>query len=186
MIQRATNVVRNARPDEFPEIGKLMTRVYSQLEGFPNEVEQPAYYQMLANIGDLTNNPETELLVAVSADQKKLQGAVVYFGDMAFYGSGGSATAEKDASGFRLLAVDPAARGQGIGKLLTLECIDKARRKGHSQMVIHTTQAMQTAWKMYEKLGFQRSEDLDFLQEALPVFGFRLRLGENPGRETDQ
>jgi hypothetical protein len=36
--------------------------------------------------------------------------------------------------------------------------------------------AMQTAWKMYEKLDFKRSEDLNFMQGELPVFGFRLQL----------
>ncbi len=43
--------VRNAMPAEFAEIGKLMVQVYSQLEGFPKESEQPDYYKMLANIG---------------------------------------------------------------------------------------------------------------------------------------
>ena len=33
-------------------------------------------------------------------------------------------------------------------------------------MIIHTTMAMQTAWKMYEQIGFKRSEDLDFMQAA--------------------
>jgi GNAT superfamily N-acetyltransferase len=33
---------------------------------------------------------------------------------------------EQNAAGFRLLFVDPLARGQGIGKLLTNECIRKA------------------------------------------------------------
>lgn len=165
--------VRNAEPREFPEIGKLMVQVYAQLEGFPKETEQPAYYEMLANIGDLTNKPETELLVAVSPEGH-IAGGVVFFGDMQYYGSGGTATGEKNAAGFRLLAVNPAARGQGVGKLLTLECIRKARAKKVRHMVIHTTQAMQTAWQMYEHLGFQRAEDLDFMQGELPVFGFRL------------
>jgi hypothetical protein len=43
-------------------------------------------------------------------------------------------------------------------------------------LIIHSTMAMQTAWKMYERLGFKRSEDLDFMQGELPVFGFRLLL----------
>ncbi len=170
--------IRKAKPSEFPEIGALMVSVYSQLEGFPKISEQPEYYRMLRNIGELTEKPEAELLVAVSSEGKVL-GAVVYFGDMSFYGSGGSANGETDASGFRLLAVDPAARGQGIGKLLTLECIAKAKHRGHSQVVIHTTKAMQTAWSMYERLGFRRSEDLDFMQEELPVFGFRLIVGND-------
>ncbi len=152
-----------------------MVQVYSQLEGFPNESEQPDYYNMLANIGALTKQPNTELLVAVSSDLK-IGGAVVYFSDMKYYGSGGTATKEQNASGFRLLAVDPTTRGQGIGKLLTDKCIQKARDNKHFQVVIHTTKAMQVAWSMYENIGFKRSEDLDFIQSELPVFGFRLLL----------
>lgn len=165
--------VRNATPGEFEEIGKLMVRVYSQLDGFPGPDEQPLYYQMLARIGEQTEKPGAELLVAVSPEER-IAGAVVYFNDMQYYGSGGTATKEKNAAGFRLLAVDPSARGKGIGKLLTIECIRKTRHYKIPQLIIHTTKAMQTAWAMYEKIGFKRSEDLDFLQGELPVFGFRL------------
>lgn len=174
-MTRQEYIVRHANPEEFEQIGKLMVRVYSQLEGFPKQDEQPVYYKMLANIGELTNKPETELLVAVSIENK-MAGGVVYFSDMQYYGSGGTATQEKNAAGFRLLAVDPSARGKGIGKLLTNECIRKAKEKQLSQVIIHSTKAMQTAWKMYEGMGFKRSEDLDFLQGELPVFGFRLYL----------
>ena len=175
MKENNSIVIRNAKTNEFQKIGLLMVEVYSQLEGFPKESEQPSYYKMLLNVGELTNNPETELLVAATSDNKIL-GAVVYFGDMKYYGSGGTATKEQNASGFRLLAVNPSIRGKGIGKLLTLECINKARIKKQKQVVIHTTKAMMTAWKMYENMGFKRSEDLDFMQSELPVFGFRLRL----------
>lgn len=162
-------------PAEFEEIGQLMIRVYSQLEGFPKESEQPNYYKMLANIGDFTGKPGTELLVAVDTDNK-IAGGVVYFSDMKYYGSGGTATMEQNAAGFRLLAMDHSARGLGIGKMLTNECIRKASAKKLSQVIIHSTKAMQTAWKMYESMGFKRSEDLDFMQQELPVFGFRLLL----------
>lgn len=167
--------VRNANPDEFSEIGRLMVQVYSQLEGFPRASDQPAYYKMLADVGALTNKPEAELLVAVSPENK-IAGAVVYFGDMRYYGSGGTATGEQNSSGFRLLAVSPASRGQGIGKLLTEACIQKAKGKEHNQVVLHTTKAMQIAWKMYEAFGFKRSQDLDFMQGDLQVYGFRLLL----------
>lgn len=168
-------IIRNAKPEEFEELGQLMVKVYSQLEGFPKPNEQPVYYQMLANIGGQTKKPCTELLAAVNSDCK-LAGGVVYFSDMQYYGSGGTATQEKNASGFRLLAVDPAFRGHGVGKLLTMECIRKATEDKNRCVVIHTTKAMQTAWKMYEQIGFKRSEDLDFMQGNLPVFGFRLFL----------
>jgi hypothetical protein len=77
--------VRNALPGEFEEIGKLLVQVYSQLDGFPKQNEQLNYYKMLTNIGELTKKPETELLVAVSSDNK-IAGAVVYFSDMQYYG----------------------------------------------------------------------------------------------------
>jgi GNAT superfamily N-acetyltransferase len=130
---------------------------------------------MLETVGDLTNKPGTEILVAVSPENK-IAGAVVYFADMKNYGSGGTATQEKNAAGFRLLAVDPATRGHGLGKVLTHACIQKAKDQQLGQMIIHTTKAMQTAWGMYEKIGFKRSTDLDFAQGDLLVFGFRLKL----------
>lgn len=173
-MQEETFTVRNARPGEEKAAGQLMVSVYSSLEGFPGISEQPAYYAMLVNVGELCSRPGASLILALDAEQ--IAGAVVYFGDMKQYGSGGSATLETDAAGFRLLAVDHEYRGLGIGKLLVEACISRAREQGRSQVIIHSTKSMKTAWKMYEKMGFGRSEDLDFLQGSLPVFGFRLPL----------
>ncbi|OUR91106.1 GNAT family N-acetyltransferase [Flavobacteriales bacterium 34_180_T64] len=167
--------VRCALPHEFLRVGQLMVAVYSRLEGFPNKKEQPDYYRMLANIGEQTNKPNTELLVCVMAEGI-IGGAVVYFSDMAQYGSGGTATKEINASGFRLLAVDPKFRGNGIGKLLTKACIQKAISHNNTQVIIHSTEFMRIAWEIYINIGFERSEDLDFMQGELPVYGFRLQL----------
>ena len=169
--------IRDIRRDEHDALGGLMVKVYSSLEGFPTPSEQPRYYEMLANIGQFTERPGARVLVAVAPDGE-LAGGVVYFGDMAQYGSGGIATTVADASGIRLLAVDPRFRGSGVGKALTAECIRIAREAGHAQVILHTTAAMQTAWAMYERIGFARAEELDFLQEGFPVYGFRLRLDD--------
>lgn len=167
--------IRDLRAEESDALGQLMVEVYSHLEGFPSTEEQPRYYELLAHIGRFTEKKDTRVLVALTP-KGELVGGIVYFGDMAEYGSGGTATAEKNASGIRLLGIDPQFRGMGAGKALTLACIQLAREKGHAQVILHTTQAMQIAWKMYEHLGFARSEDLDFLQQGFPVFGFRLNL----------
>ncbi|MFM2482282.1 GNAT family N-acetyltransferase [Celerinatantimonas sp. YJH-8] len=167
--------IREIKPEEFVILSQLMVDVYSNLEGFPTPQEQPHYYEMLQNIGALTQKPNTKVLVAIS-DSHQLLGGVVYFSDMKQYGSGGTATTETCASGIRLLAVRPEARKHGVGKALTEYCIDLAKQSAHQQVILHTTQAMAIAWKMYEKLGFVRSEDLDFQQAELSVFGFRLTL----------
>jgi GNAT superfamily N-acetyltransferase len=169
--------IRNIQPGEFETLGQLMVEVYSNLDGFPKPNEQPRYYEMLADISRLSGKPSTQVLVAIS-DEGQLVGGVVYFDDMAQYGSGGTAVSLKDAAGIRLLGVDPKFRGSGAGKALTAACIQRAREQGHSQVVLHTTQAMTVAWALYERLGFARSGDLDFLQDGLPVFGFRLELKE--------
>ncbi|OJJ23795.1 GNAT family N-acetyltransferase [marine bacterium AO1-C] len=167
--------LRNAHPHEYTAIGKLMVKVYSQLEGFSTPEEQPKYYEKLANVGDFTQNSGVELLVAVSADGQ-IGGAVVFFDDMQFYASGGKATQEKNAAGFRLLAVDPDHRGHKLGKLLTKACIQKAKEAKVNQLIIHSTNTMKVAWKMYENMGFQRFTDLDFMQGDIQVCGFRLLL----------
>lgn len=167
--------IREILRNEYKLLGKLMVDVYSNLDGFPTQDEQPSYYEMLANIGDFNEKRDTKVLVAISTEGEFV-GGVVYFADMTRYGSGGTATTIKNGSGIRLLGVDPKSRGAGVGKALTNACLKLARDSGHSQVILHTTQAMQLAWKLYTKLGFERSQDLDFTQEELPVFGFRLRL----------
>ena len=166
--------IREITDDECMEFGQLLVEVYKQLEGFPSPEEQPSYYHMLANIGSFLTKPKIKIFVAKSATA--ILGGVVYFGDMAQYGSGGSATKETHASGIRLLGVSSKARGLGVGKALTQKCLEQSKLDGNSKVVLHTTASMQVAWQMYEKLGFQRAEDLDFMQEQLPVFGFRLSI----------
>jgi transposase len=47
-----------------------------------------------------------------------------------------------------------------------------------TQQGLNVSYALRVAWAMYERLGFERSPDLDFRQEALEVFGLRQRLLE--------
>ncbi len=167
--------IGDLRPEDAAALGQLMVEVYSALEGFPSPEAQPAYYDLLRGIGRFTEKPGVRVLTA-HTEAGALVGGVVYFADMAHYGSGGTATRERNASGIRLLGIDPRFRGLGAGKALTEACIDLARAAGHGQVILHTTQAMTQAWAMYERMGFRRSEDLDFLQQGFPVFGFRLAL----------
>jgi ribosomal protein S18 acetylase RimI-like enzyme len=55
----------------------------------------------------------------------------------------------------RMLAVDPPARGQGIGRKLTRACIDKARRDRAAAIALHTSPAMAAALALYLRMGFQ-------------------------------
>lgn len=173
MIETAINISK-ATSKDYPSIGKLMVEVYSNLEGFATPEEQPEYYEMLANVGSFAKNKHVDILMAKR--QNELLGAVIYIGDLNDYGALVDISKEINAAAFRLLAVSTKARGLGVGKLLTRACMDKARASGLGQMIIHTTESMKVAWGMYEKMGFERSGDLDFIQRGLPVYGFRIKL----------
>src|SRR5215472_2602337 len=170
-----------ARPDQYTAIGELLVQTYSALPGMPRVIDQPEYYARLRDVEARASNAAITVYVALSA-AGDLMGSVDFIHSMEQYGSGGRATTVADAAGIRLLAVADAYRGSGVGKRLTGVCIERAATVGKSQVILHTTRAMGTAWTMYERLGFVRSEDLDFMQRDLEVYGFRLRLAQRQTR----
>ena len=167
--------IRPVRADEYERLGKLLVAAYAALPGMPQPDEQPDYYAMLANVAGRVARPSLTVFVATNP-AGDLLGSIDFIADMRHYGSGGPASEISDAAGVRLLAVDGAFRGQGAGKALTMFCIDRARALGKARVVLHTTRAMQTAWAMYEALGFVRFPEIDFQQGNLAVFGFQLSL----------
>ena len=151
-----------------------MIEAYSRLEGFPKQEAVPGYYDGLRRIGEQTAKPGVRLLIA--CEGAALVGAVLYLSDMTQYGPGGTASLERNASGFRFLAVDPKAQRRGVAKALVERCVETAAANGHRCVVIHSTAPMRVARSIYEKRGFSRAPELDFREGDLAIFGFRLKL----------
>jgi GNAT superfamily N-acetyltransferase len=65
----------------------------------------------------------------------------------------------------RLVYVEPAAQGQGVGRLLVERCMTFARDAGYSRMALWTNDVLLPARSLYQKLGFT-------MTDAKPYRGF--------------
>ncbi|WP_084038143.1 N-acetyltransferase [Demequina sp. NBRC 110053] len=103
---------------------------------------------------------EAELLMM--ADGEDGSGAVVGTITLVPPGSSLAELAQGDEYELRMLAVSPIERGRGIGAKLTQAAMDMAVSRGASRIVLSTMETMHVAHRLYERMGFQRREDLDW------------------------
>ncbi|WP_033542953.1 GNAT family N-acetyltransferase [Planococcus sp. CAU13] len=75
----------------------------------------------------------------------------------------------------RMLAVNPDYRSKGVGRALVRHCIDSARQQQYKFVGLHTGSFMKDAISLYEKMGFKRVPELDFVpfNDGITVKAFR-------------
>ncbi len=81
---------------------------------------------------------------------------------MAFWVPRGNPTAifQEDWSYIRMVGVHPDFRGNSLGKKLTQMCIDAAIENKEETLVLHTSEFMAAARKIYEDMGFIQVKEL--------------------------
>jgi ribosomal protein S18 acetylase RimI-like enzyme len=162
------HLIREMRQGEAAGVRALLLECNEEnLARFPKDVARGYRAELGAGVGRI---PGSVVLVAESA------GAIV-----------GTATLLTDAAHddhswppggavLRLLAVTPRARGRGIARALTGECIDRARDAGAAFVGLHTSAVMEAAQALYTTLGFERTPEHDF--EPGAHYGARIDGGE--------
>jgi ribosomal protein S18 acetylase RimI-like enzyme len=151
-------VIRSARPEDYDAIARLTIDAYradGQLKG------GHGYDRTLADVA--TRAEHGEVLVAVEERSGTGTGGTV-LGSVTFV-LPGSRYAELSRAGeaeFRMLAVDPAAQGRGVGEALARACLDRAAERGCSAVVICARDFSAPALRLYARLGFVRVPELDW------------------------
>ena len=125
----------------------------------------PAFSAGIARMADLA--VDGDLFVAERGG--RVAGAVVPIGP----GRPRSAIYPDHWSVIRMLVVDPAARGGGIGRALVAATLERARRAGAPAIGLHTSPIMAAALRLYESIGFVREHDLPPIR-GVPYARYRL------------
>ncbi|NHA70194.1 GNAT family N-acetyltransferase [Phycicoccus flavus] len=159
--------VREARTDELDEVGALTLAAYAA-DGRIDAAH--SYAARLLDAGARAR--DAVLLVAQDADGG-LVGTVTYVPP-------GTPFAELGVDGeaeVRMLAVDPASRGGGVGRLLSEECVRRARAAGCTAVALSSGSWMAAAHRLYERMGFVRTPERDWSPSPdVDLLAFRLPL----------
>jgi len=140
------------RDYESSDAENLNRIVVSAFDQFRDHYEDwPAMLAGLSKTSALSAS--SEIIIAELEDQ--FAGAVAYFGP----NSQKASFFDQRWPIIRMLVVDPAFRGKGIGRVLSNECIARAKRDGSPVIALHTSPIMSIALPMYMKMGFVKAYD---------------------------
>jgi ribosomal protein S18 acetylase RimI-like enzyme len=168
---RTSAEVRLVRPGEHEEAGAVVLAAYRAL---PGSNSSPGYDLVLADVGRRAEEAEVYVAVAGAPAGKGVLGCVTFVPDMT---SPWAEMVEPGESAVRMLAVDPAAQGRGIGRALLEQCIARGRELGSSALFLHSTPWMVVAHGLYERSGFVRVPERDWRPvPEVPLLAYRLEL----------
>jgi GNAT superfamily N-acetyltransferase len=165
--QRAVTLeIRQVRASEYELLGRLTVAAYQALDGG----DLGSYAKELADVE--ARAAAAEVLVAV--DDGALLGGVTF---VAGPDNPYAEDLREGEVGIRMLAVDPAAQGRGVGRALSVACVDRARSVAAERVALHSTSWMVTAHRLYESLGFVRAPERDLrVSPELVLMSFILQL----------
>jgi ribosomal protein S18 acetylase RimI-like enzyme len=144
--------IRKAMPPDYAAINKLCVEAYMEFEPLVGAANWQLMQEVLSKASDLSDIGEFIL----AENNQQLLGVIVYIPP----GNSDGMTIPAEWASIRMLAVSPLYRGKGIGKKLTQECVDSARRDKPEAIGLTTGDMMRIAQPMYERMGFKKDAEL--------------------------
>ncbi len=137
--------VREARPDEYQEIGAMVAASYRALGS------EPEWY--LDEVRDTARRSAGGVVLVATDGSGAIVGTITYLA--ALDGSAGPGARDGDAM-IRALAVTTSARGHGVGRTLVDSVVARARTDGRQAIALYTRPSMTAAQRLYRSSGFER------------------------------
>lgn len=165
-------IIRNAKDEELPYIREQRVLSYEEhAQKIPDW-----HWQALKRAISSESDTQHGVQRIVAESEGKILGSVVLFPAKTDAYNG--YVEELDYPEIRMLAVTPQARGKGVATALIKECIQRSKVKGHLAVGLHTGEFMESAMQLYERLGFKRIPQLDFVpaDDGIVVKAYRLDL----------
>lgn len=147
--------IREIENDEISgsELEALLFKVYVE-EGFTDP-------EIAIKIFSASEIKKRGRIIAALSGQKELLGMVICCNDSNPYRQ----VASSSEAEMQLLAVATQMRGSGVGEKLCLAFERSARQQGYSSLVLSTQPQMNSAQKLYEKLGYRRNPSRDWIRK---------------------
>ncbi|MCD4526159.1 GNAT family N-acetyltransferase [Nocardioides sp. cx-173] len=144
--------LRRATPEDHEAVGRATVAAYAPFlhDGGPTS----DYALRLADTA--TRDREAEVWVA--EEDGEILGSVT----ICLPGTPWAQRAEEGEGEFRMLAVDPSARGRGVGRALLDLVVERLRADGARAVVLGSLGDMTDAHRLYERAGFTRVPERDW------------------------
>jgi len=143
--------IREARPDDYDAAGDVAVAAYGEFYG----ANLGSYGGHLRDVATRARGA----VVMVAIDEGHVVGTVTYVPEASSPYAEGLRPGEV---GIRMLAVAPGHKRRGVGRALSLACVERARGEGRSAVVLHADQIMDASQQLYRSLGFRREPTRDF------------------------
>ena len=147
-------VIRRALPADLDRVGSLTAHAYLADDLLAHDDE---YLDELRD----AERRVAEATVLVAVEDGRVLGSIT----LAVPGSSFAEIARDDERELRMLAVDPEARGRGVGELLLRAAIDAGLADGARAVILSTLPAMAAAQRMYDRIGLHRVPARDWSVE---------------------
>jgi GNAT superfamily N-acetyltransferase len=133
-------VLRGPQPGDLGWIVEAHGERYAREQGWDRTFEASVARIVAAYVDD--HDPERDRIWIAERDGRRVGSIACVHGD------------DPETARLRLLLVDPAARGRGLGARLVAECVAFARTTGARRLELFTVDALVAARRIYEAAGF--------------------------------